>query len=52
MALLDRTQVCGMNIHYMKYSLDIFLDAQQRAGLKVLNSGVGIPSHFYGCGQL
>lgn len=46
MALLDRTQVCGMNIHYMKYSLDYFLDAQQRAGFKSIELWGGIPHIF------
>ena len=29
---LRREQVAGMNIHYVNYSLDYFLDAQQRIG--------------------
>ena len=31
---LRREQVAGMNIHYVNYSLDYFLDAQQRIGFK------------------
>ena len=46
MKLLDREQVCGMNIHYMRYSLDYFLDAQQRAGFKSIELWGGIP-HFF-----
>ena len=46
MALLNRKQVCGMNIHYMKYSLDYFLDAQQRAGFKSIELWGGIPHIF------
>ncbi len=29
-----RSQIAGMNIHYMNYSLDYFLDAQERAGFE------------------
>ena len=27
--LIDRKQIAGMNIHYLFYSLDYFLDAQR-----------------------
>ena len=46
MALLKREQVAGMNIHYMRYSLDYFLDAQERAGFKTIELWSGIP-HFF-----
>ncbi len=31
---LRREQVAGMNIHYIMWSLDYFLDVQQRLGFK------------------
>lgn len=37
---LRREQVAGMNIHYVNYSLDYFLDAQQRIGFKASSCGV------------
>lgn len=46
MKLIDREQVAGMNIHYMKYSLDYFLAAQERAGFKTIELWGGIPHVF------
>ena len=34
MGFIKRSQIAGMNIHYMNYSLDYFLDAQERAGFE------------------
>lgn len=31
---LRREQIAGMNIHYIMWSLDYFLDAQQRLGFE------------------
>lgn len=45
-ALITRQQVAGMNIHYMRYSLDYFLEAQVRAGFKTIEFWAGIP-HYY-----
>lgn len=39
---LRREQVAGMNIHYIMWSLDYFLDAQQRLASKP--SSFGRPS--------
>ena len=33
---LRREQVAGMNIHYIMWSLDYFLDVQQRLGFKTI----------------
>ncbi len=33
--LIRREQVAGMNIHYLFYSLDYFLDAQKELGFKI-----------------
>ena len=46
MGLIERSQIAGMNIHYMNYSLDYFLDAQERAGFESIELWGGIP-HFY-----
>lgn len=46
MKLIDREQVAGMNIHYMRYSLDYFLEAQERAGFKTIELWGGIPHVF------
>ncbi|WP_046721362.1 sugar phosphate isomerase/epimerase family protein, partial [Heyndrickxia coagulans] len=46
MPLLKREQVAGMNIHYMRYSLDTFLDAQMAAGIQSTEFWAGAP-HFY-----
>ena len=40
---IRREQVAGMNIHYLNYSLDYFLDAQQRLGFKSLELWCGAP---------
>jgi protein FrlC len=34
MAKIARFQVAGMNIHYLYYSLDYFLDSQVAAGIR------------------
>lgn len=46
LALINREQVAGMNIHYMRYSLEYFLDAQAAAGIKSIEFWTGIP-HYY-----
>lgn len=46
MKLIERSQVAGMNIHYMKYSLDYFLEAQERIGFETIELWGGIP-HVY-----
>jgi fructoselysine 3-epimerase len=46
LALIKREQVAGMNIHYMRYSLDYFLDAQAAAGIKTIEFWTGVP-HYY-----
>ena len=33
---LRREQVAGMNIHYIMWSFDYFLDVQQRLGFKTI----------------
>lgn len=40
---IRREQVAGMNIHYLNYSLDYFLDAQQRLGFRSLELWCGAP---------
>lgn len=40
---LRREQVAGMNIHYVNYSLDYFLDAQQRIGFKSIELWCAAP---------
>lgn len=40
---IRREQVAGMNIHYLNYSLDYFLDTQQRLGFKSLELWCGAP---------
>ena len=40
---IRREQVAGMNIHYINYSLDYFLDAQQRAGFKTIELWCAAP---------
>jgi fructoselysine 3-epimerase len=45
MAHLRKEQVAGMNIHYVYYSLDYFLDAQQKAGFKTIEL-LGAAPHF------
>lgn len=44
--LIDREQIAGMNIHYLFYSLDYFLDAQVECGIKTIELWGGAP-HFY-----
>lgn len=46
MGLIRRSQFAGMNIHYRNYSLDYFLDAQERVGFESIELWGGIP-HFY-----
>ncbi len=46
MGLLKREQVAGMNIHYLFYSLDYFLDAQVECGIETIELWGGAP-HFY-----
>jgi protein FrlC len=45
-ASIKREQIAGMNIHYQKYSLDYFLEAQQRAGIRSIALWGGTP-HFW-----
>ena len=44
--LIRREQVAGMNIHYLFYSLDYFLDTQAELGFKSIELWAGAP-HFY-----
>lgn len=46
MGLLNREQIAGMNIHYLFYSLEYFLDAQEKAGVKTIEFWPGTP-HFF-----
>lgn len=46
MSFIKREQVAGMNIHYMRYSLDSFLDAQVAAGIQSIEFWTGVP-HYY-----
>lgn len=46
MKYINREQVAGMNIHYLFYSLDTFLDAQKEAGFQTIELWAGAP-HFY-----
>jgi protein FrlC len=46
MAVIKREQIAGMNIHYLQYSLDYFLDSQKRIGFKSLEFWGGAP-HFW-----
>lgn len=46
MKLIERNQVSGMNIHYRFYSLEYFLEAQRRAGFRVIELWAGSP-HFF-----
>lgn len=39
-------QIAGMNQHYMKYSFDCFLKAQQKLGMKNIELWLG-PPHFW-----
>ena len=44
--LINREQLAGMNIHYLFYSLEYFLDAQKEAGFKTIELWPGTP-HFF-----
>ena len=46
MKLINREQIAGMNIHYLFYSLDYFLDKQAELGFKTIGLWGGAP-HFY-----
>lgn len=46
MSLLKRSQIAGMNQHYRKYSLDYFLDSQEKAGIEGIEFWCGAP-HFW-----
>lgn len=46
MAQIKREQLAGMNQHYRKFSLDYFLEAQQRAGFQNIEYWFGTP-HFW-----
>ncbi|WP_042354154.1 sugar phosphate isomerase/epimerase family protein [Bacillus rubiinfantis] len=46
MPTIKREQIAGMNIHYLFYSLDYFLGAQEQAGIKTIELWGGAP-HFY-----
>lgn len=43
MATIKREQVAGMNIHYINYSLDYFLDSQKRCGFKTIELWCACP---------
>lgn len=55
---IRREQIAGMNIHYVNYSLDYFLDAQQRAGFKSIELWCAAPHvwldhmHYYDAEQI
>lgn len=55
---IRREQIAGMNIHYVNYSLDYFLDAQQRAGFKTIELWCAAPHvwldhmHYYDAKQI
>lgn len=44
--LIKREQIAGMNIHYLFYSLEYFLDAQVKVGIKTIELWPGTP-HFF-----
>ncbi|MGZ7443129.1 sugar phosphate isomerase/epimerase family protein [Paenibacillus sp. TH7-28] len=46
MSSIQRRQVAGMNIHYLFYSLDYFLDSVEKAGMRTVELWGGAP-HFY-----
>ncbi len=46
MELLCREQIVGMNQHYQRYSLDYFMDAQQRIGIHNIELWCGA-QHFW-----
>ena len=43
---IKREQIAGMNIHYLYYSLDYFLDSQQKIGIKSLEFWGGSPHYW------
>ena len=45
MGLIRHEQIVGMNQHYQNYSLDYFLDAQQRIGITNIELWCG-SQHF------
>ncbi|MCM3789306.1 sugar phosphate isomerase/epimerase [Domibacillus indicus] len=45
MPQIKRSQIAGMNIHYLFYSLDYFFAAQQKAGIESIELWGGAP-HF------
>ena len=55
---LQRRQIAGMNIHYAGYSLDYFLDSQQRLGFTTIELWAGVPHvwidhmDFYGAREI
>ena len=46
MGLIRHEQIVGMNQHYQNYSLDYFLDAQQRIGITNIELWCG-SQHFW-----
>lgn len=46
MPSIERKQLAGMNIHYLFYSLEYFLDAQKAAGFETIEFWPGTP-HFF-----
>lgn len=44
--LINREQIAGMNIHYLFYPLEYFLDVQKEVGIKTIELWAGAP-HFY-----
>lgn len=46
MASIDREQIAVMNMHYKRFSLDYFLDSQQRLGVHNIELWCGA-SHFW-----
>ena len=42
---LRREQIAGMNIHYIMWSLDYFLDVQQRLGFVVCGAACDTRPH-------
>lgn len=46
MPLIQRSQLAGMNIHYLYYSLDYFLNAQAEIGFTAIELWGGMP-HFW-----
>ncbi|MBM6830242.1 TIM barrel protein [Anaerotignum lactatifermentans] len=42
-AKISREQVAGMNIHYVNYSLDYFLDTQRKLGFRTIELWCGAP---------